>query len=404
MGCCGSGTIENKKPKIQNDIITSKMNPKIITIATNTDFRENNTERAKENIYIKDEENMVLNLRNSDINKLKISSTMKNNYNNDKADLNNLIKSQIIQNNKENHPFDNELNSDKASIKSEKIENFMSIDKDDLVNIISYDDNEREQKVKSKVKYIANNKELNEISTNKSTENRLAKHLKEYRNSCLKDENQNVNNLQQQNININQPFLQSNVDSNFNMKELDYYKGSGLKKMKAYISNLEQMDLIKKREDFWSSRFEGNKEIWDTLKYLIESDLSELEIKEILYASEIKTHSGCLNLVYDSRGVLYEIPNYVIHLPDKYCIPKLNVAVPNEQIITLKVRYLVNEKSFKVSNLLSVFDFLKKVAGKFETNVWNIRLFFRGKELKDEDLLYMYDLEEESIILMSIKN
>lgn len=46
----------------------------------------------------------------------------------------------------------------------------------------------------------------------------------------------------------------------------------------------------------------------------------------------------CINVVYDSKGYLYEIPNYCINDPYKYEIDeeKKTNLVPEEKIINVK--------------------------------------------------------------------
>jgi hypothetical protein len=211
------------------------------------------------------------------------------------------------------------------------------------------------------------------------------------------------------------PFLQSRNDPTFNMKQLKEFVGEGVKKMHGYVCNIEKEELLRKRDDFWSSRFEGDKETWETLRNLCEGDLEESQLKDLLTAIGITTYSGCINVVYDNKGNLYEIPNYCIHEPLEWDIPKLKMAKPEEQEIKFLVRLEIEDLTIETSNYCPVadlklhicenFDFSKcssyKQGEKIDSD--RIRLFHYGKELKDSDLLYMHNIDNGKIVMMTLR-
>ena len=45
--------------------------------------------------------------------------------------------------------------------------------------------------------------------------------------------------------------------------------------MLAYVSDISKEDLIKKREEYWNTRVEGDIEIWNTLRMVCDEDTSE---------------------------------------------------------------------------------------------------------------------------------
>ena len=60
-----------------------------------------------------------------------------------------------------------------------------------------------------------------------------------------------------------EPYLISKNDPSFNFPELpNEYLGHGLKRMKGYISAITLEKLQKVRDDFWTSRIEGDSEVW----------------------------------------------------------------------------------------------------------------------------------------------
>lgn len=205
-----------------------------------------------------------------------------------------------------------------------------------------------------------------------------------------------------------EPYLQSKNDPNFNMKENDEVVGTGILKMKGYVSEIEEEDLKKKKEDFWSSRFEGEKEIWETLRNLIEGGYVEEDIKSLLEAAGISTYAGCINVVYDANGNLYEIPNYCIHQPSSWNIEKFKLEKPKEVMIEVCIRYITTDLNLKVSNLLlcqqlKIFIINDEIYKEQNLKQDSLRLFYNGKELKDKDYLYMYNINDRGIIMMTIK-
>lgn len=209
------------------------------------------------------------------------------------------------------------------------------------------------------------------------------------------------------------PYLQSQNDPTFNMKETKDTVGSGYKKMNSYICSIEKDDLIRKRNDFWTSRFEGSPDTWDLLRNLCEGSFPDDDLVEILQASGLTPYAGCINILYDLKGNLYEIPNYCIHDPLIFDIPKLKMEKPNEINLSFIVRLGIEELNIQTTNFCPIIELKKHISENFNFNkIENIkskiddkriRLFFYGKEMKDADLLYMHYIDNGSIILMSIK-
>lgn len=83
---------------------------------------------------------------------------------------------------------------------------------------------------------------------------------------------------------------------------------------------------------------------------------------------------------------------------------------PINKEITLLVKYFTNNYDVKINDTSLIND-LKKIIHKLynEKNLDNnieqsdIRLFFGGKELKDDVELFNYNIKPESIILMNLK-
>ena len=204
-----------------------------------------------------------------------------------------------------------------------------------------------------------------------------------------------------------EPYLQSKQDENFNYKEVENeFVGEGVKRMKGYISPVSFEKLQKIREDFWTSRIEGNPEIWEILRTICnDNSLSLDDIDSFMKSSNIVTYKGCINVTYDSKGYLYEIPNYCINDPLRYENIQEEVKdIPKEENIEVKIRCFVDEGKIKIKNHDSI-EKLKEIISKHKTFINkfkfdSIRLFFGGKELQNQKPLYFYNIENKSIIQM----
>ena len=231
-------------------------------------------------------------------------------------------------------------------------------------------------------------------------------------NNLIVNNEQDVNDiLDSNNLNIidplYEPYLQSKHDENFNYKEVDKYVGIGIKKMKGYISPVPYEELLKIRKDFWSSRIEGNPQIWEVLHMICDDNTLSLEdINGYMKASNIVTYKGCINVTYDNKGYLYEIPNYCINDPVEYI--KIEEKLPQkEEDIEIKIRCLNIEEKIIINNYKKIKD-LKNDIQKCDTFIQkfeldNIRLFFGGKELLDHKEIWLYNIEKDSIIQMLAK-
>ena len=208
-----------------------------------------------------------------------------------------------------------------------------------------------------------------------------------------------------------EPYLQSKQDENFNYKEVDdEYVGVGVKRMKGYICPVSHEELEKIREDFWSSRIEGNKSIWEILHMICnDNSLNIDDIDSFMKSSNIVTYKGCINVTYDSKGFLYEIPNYCINDPLRYEIKEEeNKNMPNKENIEIKIRCFSDEGKIKINNyeniekLKELINNSKTLKNKYKLDD-GIRLFFGGKELQNQKQIWFYNIENKSIVQMLAK-
>lgn len=55
----------------------------------------------------------------------------------------------------------------------------------------------------------------------------------------------------------------------------DVYTGTGIRKIKGYVSDVPEEEILRKREEYWTSRVEGDQEIWNVLKMCCGDDTSD---------------------------------------------------------------------------------------------------------------------------------
>ena len=200
------------------------------------------------------------------------------------------------------------------------------------------------------------------------------------------------------------PFLQSNQDPIFNFKEVeeDIYVGKGLKKMKGYISPISKEDLDKKRIAFWGTRTEGNEQTWEFLKQVCEMNEDENDnIKVMLEAYGLVPYNMCINITYDASGALYEIPNYCINDPYKYEIIENEKVRPKEEKVMFHLKGSHKTK-ITCSNYETIEKVKQKLGNKYKVGIDKIRLFFYGKEMKNDFELWNYNVSQDCVVIFMI--
>jgi len=197
-------------------------------------------------------------------------------------------------------------------------------------------------------------------------------------------------------------------DSNESFYELeefeeDIYVGTGLKRMKGYKYDLTIDILNQMRDEFWNKKTDckSNKN-WITWKIIRRAVIYD-EVRGPLLLAEynIKCVNGCINHLIDDKGNEYRIPNYCINEP--YFERKLNHDEIKEAIIDIKLygNFEGNlfEFDLKVNKKLTGKELKNIIKNKqnLDNNI-NIRLFVSGAEIKEDQLLYQHNLNDNSHI------
>lgn len=188
----------------------------------------------------------------------------------------------------------------------------------------------------------------------------------------------------------------------FPLIEGDYYFGEGIRKVKAYKCGLPYDKLEQKRANFWDSK-KVDRQIWRCLKECCEVEEYETAIP-LLDASELDCVEGNMQKVKDRTShKVFCLPNWVVASP----IAIIDFSDKAEKSIAekeTKIKIFMNDKIFNVSTKMMGHE-LKigylKACGMSSSDC-NIRIFYRGKEVKDNHLLCYHEISNESKLMINI--
>ncbi|CAG9314671.1 unnamed protein product [Blepharisma stoltei] len=180
------------------------------------------------------------------------------------------------------------------------------------------------------------------------------------------------------------------------------FTGEGVLKTISWKATITRQQLEAKRIEFWRTRSTGRRHIWLAIKSAIESDPATAKL--LLEMNEIKLKNDSITHCEDAHGTIYDIPPYIVNDPiyfpneKKVMVPKPSL-IENE-LITLKIRRTGKEHDTEIQietkNLSRV---LKEIyAEKDGLDPETLRLFFSGKELKDDQALSSYYVRNEMVV------
>jgi hypothetical protein len=273
----------------------------------------------------------------------------------------------------------------------DNIESKKSIDEENKENLKQEEKNEVEDK---------NNNESHNIN------NRIIEDMKgenEGKEDYEEEDNDDSSYLNLEMARQLEPYLQTKNNPNFNFPEIkkNIYVGKGLRRMKGYISIVSKEELAKRRIAFWGTRIEGNSQVWNFLKELCELPIGEEKnMKAMLEANEITPLQKCINVTYDKAGEVYEIPNYCINEPFAYDLPETHVKKPDRKIINFHVRKGAKQIKIKSPNTTPIEKIKSNIANKIQKKEEDIRMFFGGKELKNGNELWKYNIDDDCVVIL----
>jgi hypothetical protein len=189
-----------------------------------------------------------------------------------------------------------------------------------------------------------------------------------------------------------------------NYRELtNQYSGLGVKRTTAWEADITRLELTQERERFWASRMEGSRSVWLLLRQALEAD--HLSAAMILQTGHVAAQNGSMAVCVDSRGNRYELPPFVLTDPMQFAEDKETMsrkAGNNKpepvKSIEVKLRSMTTQKDIVLSvrNDQTVGD----VKALLPEKGAGCRLFFGGKQMKDEEQLLEYRIRSGMVVQM----
>lgn len=192
-----------------------------------------------------------------------------------------------------------------------------------------------------------------------------------------------------------------------NYKELTHlFSGEGIKRTPSWEAEITRQELAVERERFWGTRSSGNRRIWLQLKQAIEAD--HLSAAMLLQMGSISVQNGSMTACVDADGNRYEIPIYVLndpmHFSEDQVAPQRKAHKSMEvKNIELKVRSMTTQRDRTVtlSNSATVGELKARLKQESqEPELAMCRLFFSGKEMKEDETLMSFGVRQGMVIQM----
>lgn len=108
-----------------------------------------------------------------------------------------------------------------------------------------------------------------------------------------------------------------------------------------------------------------------------------------LVAAGVTPFATCIDVCYDTTGLMYEIPNYCINQP--FIVKLQKIVKEEEHEVNLKIRMGAIEEDLTVRNSIELKELKEKLNCK--------RLFYKGKELVDGHQIREYKLGNEAVVI-----
>ncbi|CAG9323851.1 unnamed protein product [Blepharisma stoltei] len=185
------------------------------------------------------------------------------------------------------------------------------------------------------------------------------------------------------------------------------FTGEGVLKTISWKATITRQQLEAKRIEFWRTRTTGRRHIWLAIKSAIEADAATAKV--LLEMNEIKLRNESITMCEDPHGTIYEIPPYIVNDPiyfpneKKVMVPK--PALIENELVTLKIRRAGKEHDTVIQiETKNVSRVLKEMyAEKDGLDPDTLRLFFSGKELKDDQTLSSCYVRNDMVVQAFVK-
>jgi hypothetical protein len=177
--------------------------------------------------------------------------------------------------------------------------------------------------------------------------------------------------------------------------------GRGCKRAPAWHTDLTREEIDKKIKEFWETRVDGNQKIWAVLRQACEEpDWRRAE--HFTKSIGLTLINGLLLHSIDDRGHRYDVPAFVINPAEKYAESKKpensNEIVMENRDIPVKIRCLGFQDSEIVAKSGETVESVKKTFKEMNKVEKNVRLFFNGKEMKDDWTMAKYPIKDGVVL------
>jgi Ubiquitin-binding domain/Ubiquitin family len=183
-----------------------------------------------------------------------------------------------------------------------------------------------------------------------------------------------------------------------NKKLENSVSGKGCRRTVSWHTNLSRQEINIKIKEFWETRVEGKEEVWNLLKHAC-TIADPLEIENLLKSNGLKMPDGLLQQTYDRQGNKYDLPPFVINKAISYggVNKDQSTAIVNTSITVIFRSVRFEDCSLKLNSCDLVSDIKSKLYEKLKI-MNKLRLFYGGKELKDNVALGNYSIKDRDIV------
>lgn len=178
----------------------------------------------------------------------------------------------------------------------------------------------------------------------------------------------------------------------------DKYVGQGCRMAFAWSTSSTKQQVRFNIEEFWENRRHGNPDAWRTLRLAIDT-ANDDEARAIVTTAGLTMPNGRLNGCVDDRGFVYELPPYVLNPALEYGTATETFATGKGEVVNLKFRSThFDDVDIKISTLDLVQTVKANIAERVQLNPPQVRLFYNGREMKNELALLQYGVKDNTTI------
>lgn len=160
-----------------------------------------------------------------------------------------------------------------------------------------------------------------------------------------------------------------------------------------------------KIKEFWDTRVEGSPMVWNVLKQACEENEPE-KAEALLKTYGLTLNNGVMQQTYDDRGYRYDLPPFVINPAVKYgevrVVVRSGPGVRKEMISVIFRSAGQSDCSLTLANDENIKKIKEKYIDAMKLQK-DVRMFFGGKEIKDDMTLGNCNVANNMVVQAFIK-